>query len=220
MSNGDRYLMAFLHYFQTNEIENLRAFVASGVSMDEFLYDSIFINGGLEFAALIEAGVDINTKLGRNEMTSLSIAVKHGNQNMVRQILGLCPDINAVDSNLCTALHYASMGRDSSIVQQLLTHNANIHMRNSDGDLAEDIAIQGMKHTMSMMLNIAMSKSRRTALAMGTHERSRMQSLIGRLPRELVERVAGDRRLEIEEFKNNRNRLNVRAWDASSVLPY
>uniref|UniRef100_A0A0B6ZX32 Tyrosine-protein kinase n=1 Tax=Arion vulgaris TaxID=1028688 RepID=A0A0B6ZX32_9EUPU len=63
-------------------------------------------------------------------------AVKAGKTELVKQILNhpLCPDVNAKNSKGSTALHDAAEFGLDEIVSLLLSHNAEVNMKDTDGD--------------------------------------------------------------------------------------
>jgi len=108
------------------------------------------IHWDLPFKAMLEHGMNIETRHGVTMKSVLNHAADAGNAKVVGMLLrsGVKVDSHGVDGN--TALHSVAETGDGEIVQNLLQHNANIYMRNEVGatpmaiTLARQITYPGM----------------------------------------------------------------------------
>ena len=81
---------------------------------------------------LVRYGADVNRKY--NGMTPLMVACKRGHHGIVQRLLHEPNvDIDAVDSNGKSALHFAMYTLTSKIVTSLVTKGANPNVRDKSG---------------------------------------------------------------------------------------
>jgi len=106
--------------------------------MDENLINAIQDeddDGDKFLKAVLDSGVDVNA-LGKNSWdsestTAINMAINTGNINKVRLILetGRVNNINLADGYGRTPLFLAARGSNSEIVQLLLLHGADVHVK-------------------------------------------------------------------------------------------
>ncbi|MBC7539421.1 MAG: ankyrin repeat domain-containing protein [Bacteriovorax sp.] len=89
---------------------------------------------------LIDSGTNIEGQDPINQQTALHKAVLLNNSDVVKMLVDLEANINSQDSNGLTPLMLSVFSGDYFLVNDLLTANANIELKNKKGKTAYDLA--------------------------------------------------------------------------------
>uniref|UniRef100_A0A0M3JB94 ANK_REP_REGION domain-containing protein n=1 Tax=Anisakis simplex TaxID=6269 RepID=A0A0M3JB94_ANISI len=96
-----------------------------------------------ELSRLVAQGVDIHSTF--HKTTALHTAIKN-NQGVAAEFLLLNGSkVNSLDDSMNSPLHIASANAHTLIVCQLMKRGADQHLKNSNGETALDLAVEG-KH--------------------------------------------------------------------------
>lgn len=140
-----------LQKLQEWEFEELRSFLIENPSNINLSIDE---DGGtcLHYAAwggykelaellLQELNDDVNKRSSDTNSTPLHFAA-YGHDEIVELLLGSGADVNALDHDGNTPLHFAVFKNQKNIVEILLKHNARIDIVANDGMKPLDIAME------------------------------------------------------------------------------
>ncbi len=86
---------------------------------------------------LLSHGADVNTKSGVRSRTAIMEAARNRNVEVVKALLFGNPDLDAADWEGDTVLMFAAISGQHEIVNILLTHGANVNMKNKAGSSAD-----------------------------------------------------------------------------------
>jgi uncharacterized protein len=91
-------------------------------------------------AVLLALGQDVNAAMSSTRWTPLTVASFKGHVLVVKQIIEASADLDAVDLEGLTALHYAACEGKTAVVQVLLEAGADANMRDMEGNTAAMLA--------------------------------------------------------------------------------
>lgn len=153
MSNGVHPLRTELHSAAYHgDLQWLKSCLEAGLSVDakdqngytplHWAADMGLVDGDREevVAALIQAGADINARLGDDGRTALMVACNAGNGEIVRQLVQAGADVNARTED-STALIEAARCGASEPVRLLVQAGADFQAKDSKGRTALDNAV-------------------------------------------------------------------------------
>lgn len=158
------------------------------------------IHWDLPFKAMLEHGMNIETRHSVTMKSVLNHAADAGNDRVVGMLLRSGVDVNSHGSDGNTALHSATELGDADTVENLLKHNANIYMRNEAGatpmaiTVARRMQFSGIS-TFSFIANLLriqheLNQEKDLAFAMMFHGRLGCGSIFEGLDSELAPSLA------------------------------
>ena len=135
------------------ETEIAKLLVLKGADKDAFdegnwtpLYLAVFHGEPDVVLALLTAGADMSIRCGPTKTSLTHRAALQGNVEMLRLVIEHGADVEAVDADGNTALHYAGGSNDTEFVDVLVEAGANLEARDSIGCTPLHAAASELKH--------------------------------------------------------------------------
>ncbi|MBU1090314.1 MAG: ankyrin repeat domain-containing protein, partial [Candidatus Omnitrophica bacterium] len=130
------------------EGQNLSPAKVVGSNQNKPLPQDIFVKSIVDGVAsdnkiksLIKEGAEVNFRIGSSMDTPLIYTVRHGRQLLARDLVKNGANLNMQDSKGDTALHVAVANEDADMVRMLVEHGANRYIRNRNGNIPANLAM-------------------------------------------------------------------------------
>lgn len=107
------------------------------------LYNAMFFNNNINLISLlIDRGADVNQKIGNEEESLLTIAVKEEKEDLVKLLVSSGADVSAVDDNSRTALHEACSRNLTDLIYFLLRKDAVVSVEDVYDDTPLSLCLE------------------------------------------------------------------------------
>jgi ankyrin repeat protein len=136
---------------------------------EESLFTAVKNNNIEEVKKVLDKGIDVNTRNKNNnydtyttiqEYTILILATYYGYIEIIRLLIERNADIDAKDSDGCTALLVASRYGDIEIIKLFLEAGADINAKNKDGETALLLAsVRGHLKVAKLLVEVMETRS-------------------------------------------------------------
>jgi ankyrin repeat protein len=140
--------------------------------------------------SLINAGVDLETKVKYTGETALMVAASHGKLAMVGMLTAAGADLEAKSNHGNTALMNAASAGKLQVVEALAKAGANLAAKNKDANTASMLANKNSKHTVVKFLNqveaeakLAQTAKLKAARVAEQLDRQRRRDMLGQVLR-------------------------------------